>query len=232
MKCSSHLLNAQFAAEKVFPFEFRWARHSNGFVLFVKFSFLKQFFFLGRENQSSFYNPLVWGSAFPASCGVESAKQYGSGFGYPVQGVPHSPPRSGLDLKTEQRSYSADDYRDNNGLTPSPQSTPTNNNNSVDLMAHHHAQQQQQQQQQQQLLHSDLYSGHIHLKRPPEGSDSTYLVSSPPPATNCSTGSASSYPSYLSSENHSPLYESSGKGLKSAKAGSKCSKAPGAGKTK
>jgi hypothetical protein len=117
-------------------------------------------------------------------------------------------------------------------MTPSPQSTPTgnnNNNSSLDIMAHHHAQQQQQQQQ-QQLLHSELYAGHLHLKRPPEGSDSYHLVSTPPPATNCSTGSTSSYPSYLSSETLSPLYDSSIKGQNSSKAKSKC-KAAGAGKT-
>jgi hypothetical protein len=118
-------------------------------------------------------------------------------------------------------------------MTPSPQSTPTgshslhhNNNNSLDLLA--------QQQQQQQLLSNDLYQGHLHLKRPPEGSEPYHIVSTPPPATNCSTGSASSYPSYLSSDTLSPLYDGSCKGQTFSKSKSKAkatAAAAGAGKT-
>jgi hypothetical protein len=132
-----------------------------------------------------------------------------------------------VDLKSEQRPFSADDYRDN-GLTPSPQSTPTggisnghhhhnNNNGAIDTMLA----QQQQQQQQQHLLQNELYSGHLHLKRPPEGSEPYHLVSTPPPATNCSTGSASSYPSYLSSDAMSPLYDSKGQSFSKSKSKSK-----------
>ena len=81
------------------------------------------------------------------------------------------------------------------------------------------------------MISNDIYQGHIHLKRPPEGSEPYHIVSTPPPATNCSTGSASSYPSYLSSDTLSPhMFDGSSKGHSFAKSKSKSKAVGGSGK--